>query len=63
MPTGNGQCWGDGEEVTRRKAGQAQEDLALKGGQTIAGEETYAIQTVPGLSREPSVSVSHCCRG
>lgn len=62
VPTGNGQCWGRGEEVTRRM-GRLRKILALKGGQTIAGEETQDIQTVPGLSREPSVSVSHPCRG
>ena len=43
--------------------GRLRKILALKGGQTIAGEETYTIQTVPGLSREPSVSLSHRCRG
>ena len=43
--------------------GRLRKILALKGGHTIAGEETQDIQTVPGLSREPSVSVSHPCRG
>lgn len=56
VPTGNGQCWGRGEEVTRRM-GRLRKILALKGWWTIAGEETQDIQTVPGLSREPSVSM------